>query len=81
MSNQKRTWSERHENEVLSDNSGMYAQCKTCAQRIFLMIRGKEVGYKKPFCAAYPEQKPECVWKTWKASPCPDYKEEREIQD
>lgn len=69
-----------HENEILSDNTQNYAQCKTCRHRVSLMVRGKEVGYDKAFCEAYPKHKPDGVKFIWKFTPCPKYEKEIEVQ-
>lgn len=71
-------WTKKHEDEILSDNSRRYEQCRNCAYRIRRVVRGKEVGYDLPYCEAYPEHKPKCVEEFWTDELCPRYKRESE---
>lgn len=51
-----KTLEERYEHEILSDNSGNYAQCAKC-------VFADKVNYRKGVCAMYTDVKPRFLMK------------------
>lgn len=68
-----KNWAEAHKDEVLSDNSNMCAQCKSCKYRLVKGFVGNiECGYDSYYCDKYNE-KPREIMRSYKPEPCKYY--------
>lgn len=61
---------ERYKDEIMSDNSSQYEQCKKCAFRDRTTVKGDECGWRKGHCDVY-SLKPNSVMQN--KEPCDFY--------